>query len=268
MDIPPSLPIASLMRFAPLALLWLIACNLPTSSAITPTPSATRTPLALPTEAATTDTPSLIASATSTMETATETPTLTSAPSVTRSTTVSEETRGSVTLRATRTTLLYAISGFSEIDLESQMRTLGPTDSLGGFHWYALTEPFFDWQHEAACTEAGCTASHITMLLTVNTTLPRWVTSEGATEELRGKWAAFSGALTGHEEGHATRAADCSWRLGEAFVALPPAPNDEALSQAMRAASNAIFSDCRAAQRSYENETDHGRTQGVIWPPY
>jgi predicted secreted Zn-dependent protease len=186
----------------------------------------------------------------------------------TRTTTVSEETRGAVTLRATRTLILYGINGFSEIDLESQMRTLGPTDSLGGFHWYALTEPFFDWQHEAICTESGCIASHVTMLLTINTTLPRWGTAEGATEDLRGKWAAFSGALSGHEEGHAQRAADCAWQLGETFAALPPASTDDALSQAMRAASDPIFGQCREAQRTYENETDHGRTQGVLWPPY
>jgi hypothetical protein len=36
----------------------------------------------------------------------------------------------------------------------------------------------------------------------------------------------------------------------------------------MRAASDPIFGQCREAQRTYENETDHGRTQGVLWPPY
>jgi predicted secreted Zn-dependent protease len=248
-------------RCAVLFLPSLLACNLLTAVAPTPTPIPTLTPVATPA-------PSVTPVPISTTESATATPTSPPAPVRTRSTTVTEETSGSVTLRATRTLILYEINGFSEIDLEGQMRTLGPTDSAGGFHWYALTEPFFDWQHEALCNEAGCVASHVTMLLTVNTTLPRWGSSEGATQELQGKWAAFSGALSGHEEGHTQRAVNCAWRLGEAFAALPPAPNDQALSQSMRAASDPIFAECRATQRTYENETDHGRTQGVVWPPY
>ena len=183
------------------------------------------------------------------------------------SVTTTSETRGAVTLVATTTVRRYAVGGQTAADIDAEMRTAGPVDPLGGYHWFALTEPLFDWRYECPCTEDGCLPGPVTALLTVTLTLPRWTAPAGADGSLGGQWAAFEAALAAHEQGHAALAADCAWALGEAIAALPSQPSCPAVDAAARAASGPVFAACRAAQRAYEDETDHGWTQGVIWPP-
>jgi predicted secreted Zn-dependent protease len=193
------------------------------------------------------------------------TPTAAAALKITQ--TISEETRGTITVRIATISRRYSISGYSQIDLEAQMRSLGPTDIASGSHWYALTEPTFDWDYEPSCAEQGCGTGPVVILLTVRYTLPEWITAEGGDQALRDQWAAFSAALTLHEQGHGDRAVACAWRLGEAFAALASAATVDDLDWSVRVASDSVFANCREEQSRYENETDHGRTQGVVWGP-
>jgi predicted secreted Zn-dependent protease len=194
-------------------------------------------------------------------------PTPTEEPGTTFSSAERSETRGAVTLVTVMNTTHYHINGGSADEIDRQMRTLGPTDPLGGYHWYALTEPLFDWRYPCPCNAGGCTTGPVTMYLTLDYTLPLWLAPDGAGETLRAQWAAFEAALTLHEHGHGERAAECSWRLGETFARLPPAPTCTDVDQAVLTASREIFAGCRDTQGQYETETDHGRTQGVSWPP-
>ncbi len=221
------------------------------SLAATAIPTATASRAASPTAAPTTPAP-------------TATPTA-PAPQTSVTRTTHEETRGAVTLQATTVTVRYIIGGLSGEAIDTQMRTLGPTDALGGYHWYALTEPLFDWQLQPSCGDAGCTVQAATLLLTVRYTLPQWSPEGTPDPELAARWAAFEASLIAHEQGHGALATDCAWQLGAAFTALV-APSEAALHEAARAASEPVFAACRAAQRAYEDETDHGRAQGVIWP--
>jgi predicted secreted Zn-dependent protease len=177
------------------------------------------------------------------------------------------ETRGAVTLIRIANLRRYHISGESVDELDAEMRSVGPVDPLGGFHWFALTEPLFDWRYPCECGDQGCVTGPVTLILTIQYTLPSWIAPEEASEELRAQWAAFELALYSHEWGHGDLAAECAWSLGEAFVALPPAETCADVDQAVSAASQLVFAACREAQRRYEDETNHGQSQGVIWPP-
>ncbi len=197
--------------------------------------------------------------------TPTPAPSATPTPLFTEST--RRETRGSVTLITTTRQTEYFIHGLTGEELDREMRTVGPTDASAGLHWHALTEPHFNWDRTCTCTDAGCTAREVTMYLTVDYWLPLWVAPDEAADDLVWSWQAFREALAEHEYGHGNLAAACAWSLGETFVALPPAPNCDALDAAMLSAAQPVFAACRAEQRGYENATNHGRTQGVLWPP-
>jgi predicted secreted Zn-dependent protease len=199
---------------------------------------------------------------------ATPSPVLTATPPPrTTYTTTSQETRGAVTLVAVVHTTRYEIGGATAAEIDTAMRTWGPVDPLGGYHWFALTEPLFDWRYSCPCGEGGCVTGPVTVYLTVSYTFPRWAASSGADPALAAQWTAFEAALIEHEHGHGALAAECAWSLGEAFAALPPAVTCAALDAAVLSASQDVFATCREAQRRYEDQTDHGRTQGVIWPP-
>lgn len=246
-----------------------LACSLPSAS-ITPTP-----PVAVP-ESPTqppddhTPLPGVTANqsnpTTPTIPPATAT--LSPRPVVTeQSSTSSEDTRDGITLITTTNTTRYFVYGATADEIDAEMRTVGPTDPIGGYHWFALTEPLFDWRYDCVCGEGECIAESLRVLLTVNYSFPRWQPTGPADELLRGQWTAFESALIGHEQGHGKLASDCAWQLGEAFASLPPAPTCADLDQAVLAASNPVFVACREAQVQYEIETNHGAAQGVIWPP-
>ena len=174
-----------------------------------------------------------------------------------------------MTLRTTTTTIHYFISGTTSEELDAQMRSLGPVDALGGYHWFALTEPLFDWRYDCPCADQSCLPGPVTALLTIRMTLPRWIIPPGMeSDPLAGQWAAFESALAVHEGGHADLAVACAWQLGEAIAALPPAGSCAEIDAAVGPATDPVFAACREAQRAYENETNHGQSQGVIWPPY
>jgi|GEM_PF-970991 len=208
--------------------------------------------------------PVLMPSATPTwVATATNTP----SPSIVVERAISEETRDTVTVRVTTITRYYQIGGFSAGEISEQMRIFGPTDAFSGNHWYALTEPTFDWDDEGPCTDQGCAAGHVIVFLNLRYSLPQWTIGDRADPTLRAQWGAFSSALTIHEHGHGSRAIDCAWRLGAALAALRPAGDRPSFEQSMRTASDQVFAGCRQEQSQYEYETDHGRTQGVTWGP-
>lgn len=195
------------------------------------------------------------------------TPTLTPAPVLTSTRATTEETRGAVTLRLTTIHTRYQIVGYSELDLELQMRALGPTDDFSGIHWYAITRPGFDWQHAGTCGDQGCAPGQVTVILTIQYVLPRWDAPANVDPELAAEWVRFESALVAHEAGHGDLAISCAWRIGEAQAALPPAPDEDNLGYALRVTAEGILAACRDEQRAYENETNHGRTQGVYWGP-
>ena len=218
----------------------------------------------IPSATVTSTIPVLMPSATPTWA---ATSTTTPSPSIVVERAITEETRDLVTVRVTTVTRYYQIGGFSAGEISEQMRIFGPTDAFSSNHWYALTEPTFDWDDEGPCTDQGCAAGHVIVFLNLRYSLPQWSSGDRADPALRAQWDAFSSALTIHEHGHGSRAIDCAWRLGAALATLPPAGDRPAFEQSMRAASDQVFAGCREEQSQYEYETDHGRTQGVTWNP-
>jgi predicted secreted Zn-dependent protease len=173
---------------------------------------------------------------------------------------------GAVTVVTTSYITQYALIGETADDLESYMRTYGPPDSVGN-RWYALTDPGFDWEITCACDDAGCAAGSVTIYVMIDYTLPTWEPPYGADVNLVANWRYFERALEQHERGHGDLASVCGQQLGEAFVALPPQPTCDAVKSAALEVSNSVFAGCRAAQAQYEDETNHGMNEGVIWPP-
>jgi predicted secreted Zn-dependent protease len=223
----------------------------------TPSPHPTDLPIPTPTPAPTTP-PS------PTLPTGAPSPT---PPTTTFSSEVEEETRGDVTLVTVTNVTHYHIGGATDDEIDEQMLALGPVDPLGGHHWYALTEPLFDWSYPCRCDDAGCVTGPPTITLTLSYTLPLWQPPADVSDALVEQWEAFADALLEHERGHGALAAECAWALGEAFVALPPLSTCTQVDQAVATTGEVVFFTCREAQRRYEAETGHGRSQGVIWPP-
>jgi predicted secreted Zn-dependent protease len=189
---------------------------------------------------------------------------LTAATSTSRS--YHEETRGVVTLRQSNVTVTYMVGGATAEEIDWQMAILGPRDVLGGYSWYALTEPMFNWEYECACADLGCKPPAVTILLTIRYTIPHWSQPGMEHDPLVGYWNYFEQALRTHEQGHGELAAGCAWQLGDAITAQPAAATCAEFDASIPA-TDTVFQGCRSAQPTNEEETKHRESQGVAWPP-
>ena len=151
-------------------------------------------------------------------------------------------------------------------ELDFYMRSFGPVDTTG-HRWFALTDPKFNWDYACRCTDGGCATGPVTVTVTLDYTIPTWEPPTEADPDLVERWKNFQRALVLHERGHGELASACGQQLGEAFVALVAQATCAAVDSAVGAASSPIFAECRAAQRQYEDETRHGQSVGVLWPP-
>jgi predicted secreted Zn-dependent protease len=179
----------------------------------------------------------------------------------------SAETRGAVTLRTTEGIINYLVGGKTADEIAWQMSILGPRDEIGNFVWFGLTDPNYDWDYACTCTDSGCKPPTVTINLLTRYLIPHWSESGMEHESLAAYWSYFEGALLAHERGHGEIAMQCGWQFGDALIALPPASTCEAFDASVQAAVVPAYQSCRLIHRTYDDETGHGASQGVVWPP-
>lgn len=126
-----------------------------------------------------------------------------------------------------------------------------------------------DWKvnvgYEYRRQEDRCrlTSPDVEVRITVH--LPRWVDSAGAPRRLRERWRRDLRAMERHEEGHVRLARRAGRRVHRALADLPGGPCDRLRARADSAAA-AVLGEARAAQRRYDDVTDHGRRQDRAGP--
>lgn len=79
-------------------------------------------------------------------------------------------------------------------------------------------------------------------------------------------WAAFLSALKEHEAGHADLGRRAARAILDALRDLPAAPCN-ILASTVDKAAQTILDSYHVQNVTYDLETFHGLTQGVIWPP-
>jgi len=187
-------------------------------------------------------------------------------PINTTTTAATSQTAEGVTVTTIANTTRYQLTGNTAGQLDFQMRNFGPLDSVGN-RWLALTVPLFDWDYTCSCSDSGCTTGPATIYVTLDYSLPVWEPPANTDTLLVERWNLFQRAAVTHERGHGDLAVDCGWQLGQAFVTQPPQASCSAVDSAVSAVSQPVFAACRAAQNEYESTTNHGQTDGVVWPP-
>jgi len=120
-------------------------------------------------------------------------------------------------------------------------------------------------EHESAKTEwvpryvaetAGETVSSATVTVETKITMPRWRGYTTATEPERREWDRFWTALQAHELGHVDLARSHMCVVDSALIG-------ETLDSARQKWSDALDA-LRNASDAYDQDTDHGRTQGTV----
>lgn len=150
----------------------------------------------------------------------------------------------------------YDVSGSTAWEIRYQLNTLSSVDDHG-YRGDALTSWKIDWTWDGYGTDT-CDLGSVTNTYDINVRLPRWTAPQDASRELVTKWNAYMLALVEHEKGHVDNAMEY---LPYVIDAIRGATCSTAEDRA-----HEVLSQLRSADLEYDEETNHGATQGAIFP--
>lgn len=168
------------------------------------------------------------------------------------------------TVAAHAETVYYEIEGLSRAEITASLRAHGP--DVRGQRFFGLTEWEMSVGYRPAEVEAGCAIDDLKVHVSTETHLPRWPSNAVASPALSGAWDRFITALDHHEDGHRVLAEEAAETVRQRLLAVS-APTCDDLDGAARREMAAVMQEYEALQHAYDAETEHGRTQGAIWPP-
>jgi len=160
----------------------------------------------------------------------------------------------------------YDIFGATSSELRNEMDRVGPVDGRGR-RGTATTWWHVGWVYRVKTTGTeSCELSSFGVGLDVVTTLPRWRPDSRASKELRKQWDEFAARVKLHEDGHK--------QIGEAAAAAIERHvrevNERQSCEGFKAAIDKVAKETLAEYRrkdvQYDQETQHGLTQGAIFP--
>lgn len=157
----------------------------------------------------------------------------------------------------------YAVEGATESEILASLRANGP--NAGGESFFGLTASESSFHMQPRMDGSSCVAEDVRVELAVTVTLPEWDPTADAPYELTRDWTRFATALKRHEDKHRQIAAEGAQATHAALLGLRRATCQDVEFEARQRAQR-IADKTAAEQNRYDDETDHGRTQGAQWP--
>jgi predicted secreted Zn-dependent protease len=167
-----------------------------------------------------------------------------------------------IVLDAHRT--MYRVFGRDLTSLTASMRASGVF--IGGKHWQGLHQGSVRWNYRTRKDSLQCAVHSVTVTIESEVTLPSWDPPVSARRELRAEWRDYLAALETHEVGHQSLYVAGGIRLRDGLLAVR-ALRCEQIAPLVAAEGHRLRGITNAEQARYDVETDHGRSQGVEWPP-
>ncbi|MDX1419410.1 MAG: DUF922 domain-containing protein [Rubricoccaceae bacterium] len=158
----------------------------------------------------------------------------------------------------------YDVEGRSESDLLQGMLHQGP--EWEGRRFFGLTTSDVRYVYNRIPTATGCDLANIVVTTTVTIVLPRWQPPRGTPYMLERDWRRFERTLRAHEDGHRRLLEEEAEQIRLALAGLRTARCDEVDRVAQREVTR-VRQHFGAMHRNYDARTEHGRTQGAVWPP-
>lgn len=158
----------------------------------------------------------------------------------------------------------YDIKGTSIAELKQQMK-------LGGVKWNdgkvyaALTTWDIQYDYEIIEKNGSYSIQSVTTDISVVYMLPNRVTAAvDAPDILAGEWGKFMDHLKEHEYGHKDISVKTAAEINEALASMGSASSKADLDKRAKLLVEAKFKQLKKLQIAYDDETQHGITQGAI----
>lgn len=159
----------------------------------------------------------------------------------------------------------YLVTGGTSRRLLEEMNALGPVSPGTGRRNFGQADTQVAWTYTFRARDGRrCQIDRSQVKLHIRITLPQWQPAGEPTGALREQWDAFHAALTRHELGHRAFGIAAAEQIRQALDQLPPTDCQDIESQIERATSP-IMQRMSDANRTYDADTGHGRTEGAFW---
>jgi predicted secreted Zn-dependent protease len=165
----------------------------------------------------------------------------------------------------TQTFYYYDVTGKTSQDVRTDLNRHGPFDSQGR-RFDGYTRWYVRWRYIYKSVPEGCGISGVSTNVDVAITLPRLNPDTDASEDLKKSFANFADKLRLHEEQHGRHAIEIAKRIETGIAALPPEGTCERLGQVANDLGYALIKEANQQDLDYDARTQHGRTEGVIFP--
>jgi predicted secreted Zn-dependent protease len=163
----------------------------------------------------------------------------------------------------------YDVSGTTASELKSSTDLMGPLkraeDGTGRAAGNTVWNVRWRWQLQSSSAQKSCALTSFDTSVEIVMTLPHWAGRVAGTA-LADRWDRYLEALTTHERGHADNGIHAARAIQSEIAAFPPAPTCPQLGEAIKARATAILDAHRDQDREYDRLTQHGVTQGVVFP--
>ncbi len=159
----------------------------------------------------------------------------------------------------------YTITGMTENELRHQIDQRSPPCQASNDH-DACTTWDIQWHYRYYNQNEACwlTDIHVSTLVTI--TMPTWDPAPEAPMDLQNNWDTYLDALQTHEDGHRDRALATGRAVLDALSDLPTYPTCDMLKDAVDITAQGVLATYAEHHVQYDEETDHGATQGARFP--
>ena len=152
----------------------------------------------------------------------------------------------------------YDVSGSTPDELRVSMNERRPTNPFDAHRAFdAYTDWYISWDWPGYGSNA-CNLAAALVTYEIQVILPGWQPPGNASPELITKWEKYIHSLVIHEQGHVDH-------IVNHYLDVETAIRNATCATA-EAAAQRVLVDLRAFDLSYDRETNHGETQGAVFP--
>ena len=160
----------------------------------------------------------------------------------------------------------YEIAGKQAMSLRRQMSQLGPIYKVNGHRFDGMTQWGIEWQNSYRRKGGQCLEFNVILKEKITYTMPKWIDRASAPSALRKKWDRYYKALDLHERGHGQHGLEALQEMESAIPQPRGGLSCAQLQDAFKIKVDAILEKYKKKEIKYDKDTQHGLTQGAVFP--
>lgn len=161
----------------------------------------------------------------------------------------------------------YTVSGKTISELSKSLEASAlPDPHEAGTRYYANTKWYLSAHWSWKETPGGCGIGRSDVSIATTMTLPALATTNGVSADILNRWNSFIRNTQTHEEGHVRLAQQGARDYQRELGNFPPASDCTAIQFQLSKLFDREFAAIDQANVDYDTQTQHGLTQGAVFP--